>query len=69
MTDQPPIRPGQNLRAAIVQLLSNMSGTKEVRTYLQRFSGVDADRFAVIKIGGAILERQLRRLLFCIRSA
>ena len=47
------------IRQTIVQLLSNMSGSKEVRTYLQRFSGVEADRFAVIKIGGAILEEEL----------
>ena len=59
MTDHPNIPGGNNLRNAIVQLLSNMSGSKEVRTYLQRFSGVEADRFAVIKIGGAILEEEL----------
>ena len=43
----------------IVQLLSNMSDGKEIRAYLQRFSGVDRARFAVIKIGGAILADQL----------
>ena len=48
-----------HIREAIVQLLSSMSGSKEVRTYLQRFSGVEADRFAIIKIGGAILDEQL----------
>ncbi|GGD08912.1 acetylglutamate kinase [Aquisalinus flavus] len=48
-----------DIRSAIVQLLSSMSGSKEVRTYLQRFSTVEADRFAVIKIGGAIIEEEL----------
>lgn len=46
-------------RQTIVQLLSNMSDGKEIRAYLQRFSEVDQSRFAVIKIGGAILGEQL----------
>ncbi len=46
-------------RETIVQLLSNMQDGKEIRSYLQRFSEVDQSRFAVIKIGGAILEEQL----------
>ncbi len=46
-------------RQTIVQLLSNMSDGKEIRSYLQRFSEVDQSRFAVIKIGGAILAEQL----------
>ena len=36
-----------------------MSDGKEIRSYLQRFSEVDQSRFAVIKIGGAILREQL----------
>lgn len=46
-------------RQTIVQLLSNMSDGKEIRAYLQRFSEVDQSRFAVIKIGGAILGEKL----------
>ncbi len=46
-------------RQTIVQLLSNMSDGKEIRSYLNRFSEVDQTRFAVIKIGGAILADQL----------
>ena len=46
-------------RETIVQLLSNMQDGKEIRSYLQRFSEVDQSRFAVIKIGGAILAEQL----------
>ncbi|MGE0409282.1 MAG: acetylglutamate kinase [Amphiplicatus sp.] len=49
----------RNTRSTIVQLLSNMQDGKEIRSYLQRFSEVDRSRFAVIKIGGAILEDQL----------
>ncbi len=48
-----------NTRQTIVQLLSNMSDGKEIRSYLQRFSEVDQSRFAIIKIGGAILAEQL----------
>ena len=47
------------IRQTVVELLSHVSGSKEVRTYLQRFAGVEAERFAVIKIGGAILDEQL----------
>ncbi len=46
-------------RETIVQLLSNMQDGKEIRSYLQRFSEVDQSRFAVIKVGGAILSEQL----------
>ncbi|MEM9168801.1 MAG: acetylglutamate kinase [Pseudomonadota bacterium] len=51
--------PNRHIRQTIVQLLSNMSDGKEIRSYLQRFSEVDQSRFAVIKIGGAILAEQL----------
>jgi len=37
-----------------------MQDGKEVRAYLQRFSALDQTRFAVIKIGGAILQEQLK---------
>lgn len=51
--------PNRDVRQTIVQLLSNVSDGKEIRTYLQRFSEVDRSRFAVIKIGGAILRDRL----------
>jgi acetylglutamate kinase len=46
-------------RRTIVQLLSNISDGKEVHFYLQRFSELERTRFAVIKIGGAILRDRL----------
>lgn len=49
----------QDVRHTIVQLLSSMSDGKEIRTYLSRFSRLDQSRFAVIKIGGAILQSRL----------
>lgn len=52
--------PSLSTRQTIVQLLSNMQDGKEIRSYLQRFSSIDQSRFAVIKIGGAILKAQLQ---------
>ncbi len=54
-----PPTPNRDVRQTIVHLLSNMSDGKEIRSYLQRFSEVDHSRFAVIKIGGAILRDHL----------
>lgn len=51
--------PNRDIRQTIVQLLSNMSDGKEIRTYLQRFSSIDQSRFAVIKVGGAVLRDRL----------
>ncbi|MGX6648783.1 acetylglutamate kinase [Maricaulaceae bacterium MS644] len=50
------------VRAAIVQLLSNMRDGKEIREYLNRFAQLDQERFAVVKVGGAIIEEQLDAL-------
>ncbi|MEA1904099.1 MAG: acetylglutamate kinase [Actinomycetota bacterium] len=52
--------PNRDIRQTIVQLLSNMSDGKEIRTYLRRFAAVEESRFAVIKIGGAILRDRLQ---------
>ena len=51
--------PKNDTRQTIVQLLSNVSDGKEIHTYLRRFSELDQTRFAVIKIGGAILRDRL----------
>jgi acetylglutamate kinase len=60
MSQRPvPGTPNRDVRQTIVHLLSNMSDGKEIRSYLQRFSEVDRSRFAVIKVGGAILRDQL----------
>ena len=58
----PPVSrhiPARDVRQVIVQLLSNMSDSREVRTYLRRFSAIDRARFAVIKVGGAIIRDHL----------
>jgi acetylglutamate kinase len=52
----------KNTRSTIVRLLNNIGGRKEVEQYLKRFSSVDSTRFAVIKVGGAILRDDLDSL-------
>ncbi len=46
---------GTGSREAIVRLLSVLRDAKEVRQYLHRFSSLEQTRFAVIKVGGAVL--------------
>lgn len=50
------------VRQTIVRLLSNMESGKEIRQYLQRFARLDAKRFAVVKVGGAVLRHDLDAL-------
>jgi acetylglutamate kinase len=52
-----------DMRTTIVRLLSNMASTKEIQQYLKRFSQLDAARFAVVKVGGAILRDELEALV------
>lgn len=50
-------------RQTIVRLLSSMSGAKEIAQYLKRFSQLDAARFALVKVGGAVLRDDLDALV------
>ena len=50
-------------RQTIVRLLSNMASAKEINQYLKRFSQLDAKRFAVVKVGGAVLRDDLDALV------
>ncbi len=52
-----------DLRPTIVRLLSNMASAKEIQQYLKRFSQVDAARFALVKVGGAILRDEMDALV------
>ena len=52
-----------DLRTTIVRLLSNMASAKEIQQYLKRFSQLDAARFAVVKVGGAVLRDELDSLV------
>ncbi|MCB1561458.1 MAG: acetylglutamate kinase [Xanthomonadales bacterium] len=53
----------RELRGTIVRLLSNMGSAKEIQLYLKRFSKLDAARFAVVKVGGAILRDDIDALV------
>jgi len=58
-----PATPTQiQTRQTIVRLLSSMASAKEISQYLKRFSQVDAKRFAVVKVGGAVLRDELEDL-------
>lgn len=46
-------------RSTIIRLLSHMRDGKEVRDYLNRFSRLDQSRFAVVKVGGAVIRDDL----------
>jgi len=50
-------------RQTIVRLLSSMGSAKEINQYLKRFSQLDAARFAVVKVGGAVLRDDLDALV------
>lgn len=52
----------KDVRQTIVRLLSSMASAKEIHQYLKRFSQVDAKRFAVVKVGGAVLRDDLEAL-------
>ncbi|HSM61306.1 MAG TPA: acetylglutamate kinase [Longimicrobiales bacterium] len=52
-----------DMRPTIVRLLSNMASTREIQLYLKRFSQLEADRFAVVKVGGAVLRDELPALV------
>ncbi|WP_407351430.1 acetylglutamate kinase [Luteimonas sp. R10] len=49
-------------RQTIIRLLSSMASAKEISQYLKRFSQLDAKRFAVVKVGGAVLRDDLDAL-------
>ncbi len=49
-------------RGTIIRLLHNLGSRKEVEQYLKQFSAVDSPKFAVIKVGGGILDSDLDEL-------
>lgn len=50
------------LRDVVIQVLSELGTSREAQYYLRRFSRTDSQRFAVIKVGGAVLEHKLEVL-------
>ncbi len=52
----------KQIRRVIVRLLSNLGSRQEVTQYLKRYSDLEELKFAVVKVGGGILEKHLREL-------
>ncbi|MET1253561.1 acetylglutamate kinase [Aliikangiella maris] len=50
------------IKDTIIQLLSNLANPKEIDQYLNRFVNAGQSHFAVIKVGGAVLENDLDNL-------
>ena len=50
------------IKETIIQLLSNLANPKEINQYMKRFVNAGQSHFAVIKVGGAILENDLDNL-------
>ncbi len=50
------------MRQTILRLLSSMASAREIDQYVKRFSQLDAKRFAVVKVGGAVLRDDLDAL-------
>lgn len=49
-------------RGTVVQLLNQISSRREVQQYLNYFTSVSQQQFAVIKVGGAIIQDHLHTL-------
>ncbi|KAG0046233.1 hypothetical protein BGZ83_008601 [Gryganskiella cystojenkinii] len=58
--------PAQSEKETITKLLYNIGSRKEVEQYLRHFSSVDSQKFAVIKVGGAVLTDELDTLASAI---
>ncbi len=50
------------IRRIVLELLAQLGSSREARQYLKEFSEVEESRFAVVKVGGGILENQLEEL-------
>ncbi|RKZ99803.1 MAG: acetylglutamate kinase, partial [Gammaproteobacteria bacterium] len=50
------------IKETIIQLLSNLANPKEIDQYMKRFVNAGQSHFAVIKVGGAVLENDLENL-------
>lgn len=49
-------------RQIILRLLNNLGSQKEVQQYLKRFSGLETEKFAIVKVGGGTLHAELGAL-------
>jgi acetylglutamate kinase len=51
-----------DIRSTVIELLGQLGSSREARQYLKQFSRVDQTRFAVVKVGGAVLRDHLDAL-------
>lgn len=52
----------EQTREVIVELLGQLGANREAREYLRRFASVDNEQFAVVKVGGGVLQDELEEL-------
>lgn len=50
------------VRRIVLELLAQLGSSREARQYLKEFSEVEETRFAVVKVGGGILQEHLDEL-------
>ncbi len=50
------------VREVVIELLGQLGSSREARQYIDRFSQVEESRFAVVKVGGAVLRDSLEPL-------
>ncbi|MCP3674340.1 MAG: acetylglutamate kinase [Gammaproteobacteria bacterium] len=61
--DNSPAESSQpKIKETIIQLLSNLASPKEINQYMERFVNAGQSHFAVIKVGGGVLEKDLDNL-------
>lgn len=47
------------VRKTVIELLGQLGSSREARQYLKQFSRIEESRFAVVKVGGAVLRDEL----------
>ena len=50
------------VRQTVIELLGQLGSSREARQYLKQFSRIEESRFAVVKVGGAVLRDDLDEL-------
>ncbi|MEE4639766.1 MAG: acetylglutamate kinase [Wenzhouxiangella sp.] len=50
------------VRQTVIELLGQLGSSREARQYLRQFSRIEESRFAVVKVGGAVLREDLDEL-------
>src|SRR5699024_7781615 len=50
------------VRRTVIELLGQLGSSREARQYLKQFSRIEESRFAVVKVGGAVMRDHLDEL-------